>query len=41
MNVHARSLKCFFKNDLSFFLTTIQMEGWKFEQLEVEGHKPT
>jgi len=41
MNVHARSLNCSFKNDLFFFFTITQMEGWKFEQLEVEGHEPT
>jgi hypothetical protein len=41
MNAHAHSSKCFCKNDVLFFLTVVQMEGCKLEQLKVEGHKPT
>jgi hypothetical protein len=40
MNVHVCSLRYFPKDDLFFSLTTTQMEGWKFEQLELKGHKP-
>jgi hypothetical protein len=40
-NVHAHFSRCFPKIDTLFFLTNVQMEGCKLEQLEVEGHKPT
>jgi hypothetical protein len=41
MNVHARFLKCFLEDNSFLSLIAIQMVGWKFEQLEVKGHKPT
>ncbi len=41
MNICAYSMICFPKNDPFFFLIVAQMVGWKLEQLEVEGHKPT
>jgi hypothetical protein len=41
MNVHTHFPKCFPKNDLFIYLIVVQMEGWKLELLEVEGHKPT
>jgi hypothetical protein len=40
-NVHAHFSRCSPKIDTLFFLTNVQMEGCKLEQLEVEGHKPT
>ncbi len=40
MSAHARSWKCFLKNNMFLSLTITQMEGWKFEQLEVEGQEP-
>jgi len=41
MNARARSLTCFPKDDPFLFLIIVQMVGWKLEQLEVKGHKPT
>jgi hypothetical protein len=41
MNVHAHSLKCFPKDNSLFSLIVVQIVGWKFEQVEVEGHEPT
>jgi hypothetical protein len=41
MSVHACSLKCSPKDDSLLYLITIQMVGWKLEQLKVEGHEPT
>jgi len=40
MNVHVCFLKYFPKDNLFLSLTTIQMKEWKFEQLELKGHKP-
>jgi hypothetical protein len=40
MNVHVCSIEYFSKVNLFLSLTTIQMKGWKFEQLELKGHKP-
>lgn len=41
MSVDACFLNCFPKDERFLFLTTAQMVGWKFEQLEVKFHKPT
>jgi hypothetical protein len=41
MNVCARSLKIFPKDNPFFFLIVVQMVGWKIKQLEVEGDEPT
>jgi hypothetical protein len=41
MSVCARSLRNFPKDDPFFFLIVVQMVGWKFKQLEVEGDEPT
>jgi hypothetical protein len=40
MNVYVCSLRYFPKDNIILFLTTIQMEGSKFEQLKLKGHKP-
>jgi len=29
MNIHARSLRCSLGDDMFFFFTMAQMEGWK------------
>jgi hypothetical protein len=39
MNVHVCYLKYFLKDNLLLSLTTTQMKGWKFEQLELKGYK--
>jgi len=41
MNVRAHFLTCSPKDDPFLFLIIVQIVGWKLEQLEVKGHKPT
>jgi len=40
-SVCACFLGCFLKDDPFFFQIVVQMVGWKLEQLELKGHKPT
>ncbi len=35
MNAYVHFLKCSPKNNMLFFMTTTQMEGWKPKQMEV------
>jgi hypothetical protein len=41
MNARAHFMIFSLEDDLFFSLIVVQMVGWKFEQLEVEGHEPT